>query len=85
MKTRDRDLLDAILRTDLPAFVRRTFLTLNPGKPFKPNWHIEAICHHLELVRNGTIRRLIVNVPPRSLKSTICSVAFPAFEATVTT
>jgi predicted phage terminase large subunit-like protein len=79
MMNRDRDLLDAILRTDLQAFARQSFTTLNPGTNFLPNWHIDAICHHLELVRNGRIQRLIINLPPRSLKSSICSAAFPAF------
>jgi predicted phage terminase large subunit-like protein len=54
-------------------------LTLNPGATFLPNWHIEALAYHLELIRTGKIRRLIVNMPPRSLKSIISSVAFPAF------
>jgi hypothetical protein len=79
MTYRDRILLNAILRTDLQTFLQRCFLTLNPGATFLPNWHIEALTYHLELVRIGKIRRLIVNMPPRSLKSILCSVAFPAF------
>jgi predicted phage terminase large subunit-like protein len=43
------------------------------------NWHICTIAHHLEQVRRGKIKRLIITVPPRSLKSIMCSVAFPAF------
>ena len=39
------------------------FNHLNPGSAFIPNWHIEAIAYHLELVRRGTIKRLIINVP----------------------
>jgi predicted phage terminase large subunit-like protein len=79
MTHRDRILLNAILRTEFTAFSQRCFSTLNPGATFLPNWHIEALAYHLELVRMGKIRRLIVNMPPRSLKSIICSVAFPAF------
>ena len=79
MTNQDRALLNAILRTDLYAFVGRSFSTLNPEATFLRNWHNEALCYHLELVRMGKIRRLIINLPPRSLKSTICSVAFPAF------
>jgi predicted phage terminase large subunit-like protein len=44
-----------------------------------PNWHIEAVAFHLELVRLGQIKRLIINMPPRSLKSIMTSVAFPAY------
>ena len=43
------------------------------------NWHICAIAHQLEQVGLGNNKRLIITVPPRSLKSTMCSVAFPAF------
>jgi predicted phage terminase large subunit-like protein len=53
---------------------------LQPGLAFQDNWHIHAMCEHLEAVSSGQIKRLIINVPFRSLKSTICSVAFPAWE-----
>lgn len=43
------------------------------------NYHIQAIAYHLELVRLGKIKRLIINVAPRSLKSLMTSVAWPAF------
>jgi len=79
MTRSDRVLVNELLRTNFTAFSQRCFLTLNPGATFLPNWHIEALAYHLELVRMGKIRRLIVNMPPRSLKSIICSVAFPAF------
>jgi hypothetical protein len=42
------------------------------------NWHIEVIAAKLAAVYQGRIRRLIVNVPPRYLKSLLASVAFPA-------
>jgi predicted phage terminase large subunit-like protein len=54
-------------------------LILNPRATFLPNWHIKALAYHLELVRTGKLTRLIVNMPPRSLKSLVCSVAWPAF------
>lgn len=79
MATRDQRLLAALLRTSLYSFARKTFATVNPGEPFYANWHLEALCHHLELVRLGRIRRLKIEVPPRSLKSLCASVAFPAF------
>ena len=43
------------------------------------NWHLEAMAYYLTRVLNGEIRRLIITVPPRSLKSICASVAFPAF------
>ena len=61
------------------SFVRKCFHWLAPSATFHMNWHICAIAHQLEQVRLGTIKRLIITVPPRSLKSMMCSIAFPAF------
>jgi len=73
------DLFRAILRQDFYSFVKKAFETLSPGQAFVPAWYIEAITHQLERVRRGEIKRLIINMPPRSLKSLTTSVAFPAF------
>lgn len=75
----DRRLLEAILRNYLPSLIAKAFSQLDPGTTFLPNWHIDAIAWHLEQVRLGRIRRLIITMPPRSLKSIAASVAFPAF------
>lgn len=69
----------ALVRTDLYAFTERCFYELNPTIGFLWNWHIEVIAAELEKVRRGETKRLIINVPPRSLKSISASVAFPAF------
>jgi hypothetical protein len=74
-----RRVLDAILRTDFYTFVQATFPIVSPGAPFAPNWHVEAMAHALTRVLRGEVRRLIITVPPRSLKSICASVAFPAF------
>lgn len=47
--------------------------------PFTPGWPIEAIAEHLQAVVDGDIKRLIINIPPRCAKSSLCSVAFPAW------
>jgi predicted phage terminase large subunit-like protein len=70
---------DAILRTDFNFFLRRCFMTLNPGSPYLPNWHIRAIGYQLERIRRGETKRHIINMPPRHLKSLTVSVAWPAF------
>ena len=72
-------LLAAILRTDLSSFVQKVFMTLNPGAAYLFNWHVLAITWHLQEVLAGRIHRLIIAMPPRSLKSISASVAFPAF------
>jgi predicted phage terminase large subunit-like protein len=77
--THDARVLQAILRQDFRPFVEKVFLTLTPGQQFIRSWHLEAIAYQLERVRLGEIKRLIINMPPRSLKSIMASVAFPAF------
>ncbi len=72
-------LVAAILGTDLYSFVQASFPIVSGGGHFLPNWHIEAICHELSQVINGRTRRLIITVPPRSLKSICASVCLPAF------
>jgi predicted phage terminase large subunit-like protein len=67
------------LRLDLSAFTERCFHELNPTTTFVPNWHIEVVCAALESCRRGEITRLIINQPPRSLKSHCATVAFVAF------
>lgn len=69
----------SLLRNGFAWFIERSFLVLNPQSAYMPNWHIEMIAAALEDCRLGKIRRLIINVPPRSLKSHCASVAFPAF------
>jgi hypothetical protein len=69
----------ALLRSDFRAFVHKAFTTLCPGQNYVSTWHVEAIAWQLERARRGEIRRLIINMPPRSLKSIMASVAFPAF------
>jgi hypothetical protein len=71
--------LDAACRRDFVTFIGKCFYTLAPNAVFHKNWHIEAMAHYAELVRLGVLRRLQVNVPPRSLKSIVYSVALPAF------
>lgn len=79
MTAQDVALVDAIVRNDFVSFVYRCFLHLNPGAQFLPNWHLQAIAYQLERVRRGEITRLIINMPPRYLKSVMVSVAFPLF------
>ena len=68
-----------ILKRDLNAFIHRSFLHLNASTPFLPNWHNEVIAAKLEEVRQGKCKRLIINIPPRHLKSHATSIAFPAW------
>ena len=71
--------LEAVLRNDLSSFVRFSFNTVAPGETFADNWHIDCIAWHLEQCLEGNIKRLIITLPPRHLKSICVSVAFPAW------
>jgi predicted phage terminase large subunit-like protein len=62
------------------GFVREAWHVLEPNARYVHNWHIDAICDHLEAVTDGRINRLLINVPPGSMKSLLVSVFWPAWE-----
>jgi predicted phage terminase large subunit-like protein len=74
-----RALYGALLKQDFATFIGKTFLTVDPGTSYLANWHIRLIAEHLEAARLGKIHRLIINMPPRALKSICVSVAWPAW------
>jgi hypothetical protein len=71
--------LRATLALDFMAFTEFAFGVVRPNTQFRPNWHIEALAHKLSQVASGEVRRLIVTLPPRNLKSLLASVALPAW------
>src|ERR1700746_2361851 len=75
----DREYLRLVLRNDLTAFIERTLGTVAPAQAYLPNWHIEAMAWHLQQCARGNIKRLLISLPPRHLKSVCASVAFPAW------
>lgn len=78
-ETTIESILYAMLRRDMSSFIEKTFNTINPGMGYMKNWHIDLIGEKLEEVRQGSIKRLIINMPPRALKSVCVSVAWPAW------
>src|SRR3989440_10727042 len=70
---------DSVLRQDFVTFAGRCFQDLNPQTDLAMNWHLDVIAAKLTAVREGRIRRLIINLPPRHLKSLLASIAFPAW------
>lgn len=67
-------------RYSLEPFTMMVFEILHSqgSDPFLPNWHHDAMCHQLEKVERGEVLRLIIEMPPRSLKSICTSVAYTA-------
>jgi len=75
----DSSILIALLRNDFRAFVEKCFNHLNPGQTYHDNWHVGVIAHALAECLAGNTKRLIILLPPRNLKSTIVSIAWPAY------
>jgi hypothetical protein len=71
--------LQAALRTELSFFIRKVFATVSPGEVYLHNWHIDAIVRQLMRLHRGQTLRLLINQPPRSLKSICISVAYIAW------
>jgi predicted phage terminase large subunit-like protein len=71
--------LGFLWRESLAAFTHRAFLELRPGETFLPNYHHHAMAEGYQQVEKGAIKKLVVNIAPRTLKSLMASVAFPAW------
>lgn len=68
------------LRGGLYDFVKMAWHVVEPGSTFRDNWHIRIICEALEKVSRGEIRKLLVNIPPGSMKSLLVCVFWPTWE-----
>ena len=72
--------IDKILaEKSLHQFVLQAWNIIEPETPFADNWHIKAICEHLEAVTDGRIGQLLINVPPGTMKSLLTNVFWPAW------
>lgn len=69
----------AMCRNDFYTFMHRAFCELNRDAVFSHNWSNELIASKLHACLDGQITRLIINLPPRSLKSHAASISFPAY------
>ncbi len=72
-------LIESIVRTNFSSFIAKAFATVSPATQYLSNWHIDLISEKLTKVSQGKITRLIINMPPRNLKSICVSVAWPAW------
>lgn len=64
----------------LGEFIRRAWPTLEPSQPYVHGWHMDAISEHLEAITLGQITRLLINVPPGTMKSMSTNVFWPSWE-----
>ncbi len=67
-------------RRSLRDFIRESWPIIEPVTPYIDNWHIHAMCDYLEAVTLGQIKRLIINVPPRYMKSIAVTIMWPVWE-----
>lgn len=72
-------ILNSLLRSNFKSFVEKVFKEVSPNATYLDNWHIDVMCHELMNTMETEQNRLIINIPPRYMKSIICSVALPAF------
>jgi hypothetical protein len=79
LATAFRPLVADSLANDLAGFVKWAWPLLYPGRTLVWSWHYDYICEHLVLVKQRRLRRLIINVPPRTLKSTLITIIFPVW------
>ena len=64
----------------LAGFIRRAWHVIEPGQTYVHGWHIDAIAEHLEAITSGQVTRLLINVPPGTMKSLCVGVFWPAWE-----
>ena len=69
-----------LCKRSLAEFAKRAWPILEPATPLKWGWALDSICEHLEAVTRGEILRLLMNVPPGSMKSLLTGVIWPAWE-----
>ncbi len=67
----------------LAEFVKCGWHVLEPSTPLVWNWHLDTLCAYLEALYYGKIKRLIVNIPPGTMKSLVASVFFEAWIWTI--
>lgn len=71
----------------LTEFIKRAWHVVEPSRVYCHNWHIDYTCEHLEAISRGVIlpnstfyNRLLINIPPGTMKSLTVSVFWPAWE-----
>lgn len=67
-------------KRSLAEFVKSAWHIVEPSQHYIHGWHIDAVCAHLEAVTRCEINRLLINIPPGTMKSLLCGVFWPAWE-----
>lgn len=64
----------------LREFAHCTWPILEPAIPLAWEWSHDAVCDHLEAVTCGHIQKLLINIPPRHMKSTLVTIMWPCWD-----
>ena len=71
---------------DLSYFIRKAWPYVEPANEYVEGWHVKLVCAHLEAITNEEIidgalyNRLLINIPPRTMKTLLTEVFWPAWE-----
>lgn len=63
----------------LDYFIKQAWPSLKPHENYDENWHIGYLSEYLKAVELGQTKRLIINIPPRHMKSLLVTVCYPAW------
>lgn len=69
-------------KSSLSSFTSQSWHIVEPQTPLVWNWHLDEICEVLHAVHEGSLKRVIINLPPGFMKSFMCSVMLNAWEWT---
>lgn len=75
----DKETFDALCRQKLNVYAARSIREIEPSIDYKHNWHIDCVSEHLQAVWDKEIKRIIINIPPRTLKTHLSSISFPTW------
>lgn len=68
--------------SNLSDYIAAAWQVVEPATPFIPGWHLDVVCDHLQAVTAGEIKKLLINIPPRCMKSLAVAVFWPTWEWT---
>lgn len=70
---------EAALRADFMGYFCWAWSQLHPSQKLITGWHLQALAAALTKCATGETKRLIINLPPRNLKSEFASIVFPTW------
>ena len=71
----DQTVLDALLRKNLMEFSIRSMSVLEPSTNIEPNWHHCAVCYAVQRTLHGEFSQVVINQPPKTMKTHIVSIS----------